>query len=113
MGYAYYVLPDGREAGYGVTAACDKSTCTAEIDRGMSYLCGEWPDGHRGSDAPGCGRYFCGDHEHKHDCPKPACGEYPHEDEQTADPCNRIKGHDGAHADDEGVDFILTESDEE
>lgn len=29
MGYAYYLLPDGREAGYGVEAECDADDCKA------------------------------------------------------------------------------------
>lgn len=58
MGYAYYTLADGREAGYGVTATCDKDGCDAEIDRGLGYLCGHMP----GGDEWGCGGYFCGEH---------------------------------------------------
>ena len=55
MGYAYYVLSDGREAGYNVPATCDEPGCNAEIDRGLAYLCGEMPGG--GDDC--CGDYFC------------------------------------------------------
>ena len=58
MGYAYYILPDGREAGYGVEATCDEPGCTARIDRGLGYLCGTEP----GGDEHGCGGYFCGAH---------------------------------------------------
>ncbi|MFI5938059.1 hypothetical protein [Actinoplanes sp. NPDC051494] len=58
MGYAFYTLADGREAGYGVTAVCDEKDCTVEIDRGLAYLCGETP----GGDEWGCGDYFCGQH---------------------------------------------------
>lgn len=71
MGYGYYVLPDGREAGYGVEAPCDHPDCTVVIDRGLGYLCGNQPDGHRDDDEPGCGRYFCGEHDVDHDCPNP------------------------------------------
>lgn len=71
MGYAYYLLPDGREAGYGVEAECDADDCTAVIDRGLGYLCGTAPDGHREPCEPGCGRYFCMDHHGTHDCPNP------------------------------------------
>lgn len=63
MGYAYYVLPDGREAGYGVTAMCDRDDCNAEIDRGLDYLCGETPGQGGNADEPGCGGYFCARHE--------------------------------------------------
>lgn len=73
MGYGYYLLPDGREAGYGVEAPCDRDSCTVVIDRGLGYLCGEMPDGHRDDADPGCGLYFCQDHRHAdgHDCPNP------------------------------------------
>lgn len=71
MGYGYYVLPDGREAGYGVEAECDRDGCTERIDRGLGYLCGNLPDGHRDFSEPGCGRYFCGQHSVDHDCPNP------------------------------------------
>jgi len=69
MGYGYYLLPDGREAGYGVAAECDREGCTTQIDRGLGYLCGDMPDGHREDDAPGCGKYYCGEHGDDHDCP--------------------------------------------
>lgn len=58
MGYGYYTLVDGREAGYNVTATCDEPGCNEEIDRGLYYLCGENPL----SPDPGCGGYFCGKH---------------------------------------------------
>jgi hypothetical protein len=60
MGYASYILPDGREAGYAVDATCDEAGCAAEIDRGLAYLCGNTP----GGDEYGCGDYFCGAHLH-------------------------------------------------
>ena len=58
MGYGYYVLPDGREAGYGVEATCDKDGCEEKIDRGLGYLCGVGPGGSETS----CGGYFCDAH---------------------------------------------------
>jgi hypothetical protein len=72
MGLAHYILSDGREAGYGVEATCDREDCAARIDRGLDYLCGDTPD--PGFDEPGCGRYFCHDHldSHRHDCPNAA-----------------------------------------
>lgn len=49
----------GRDIGYGVPAYCDHPGCTAEIDRGLAYVCAcEQPYG--GDD--GCGLYFCGTH---------------------------------------------------
>lgn len=71
MGYAHYTLPDGREAGYGVEATCDKDGCETEIDRGLGYLCGDYPDGWRDDEAPGCGNYYCGPHQGDHDCSNP------------------------------------------
>mgnify|MGYP003423113913 CR=1 FL=1 len=47
-----------RDIGYGVPAYCDHPGCGAEIDRGLSYVCGGQP---YGGDR-GCGLYFCGKH---------------------------------------------------
>ncbi len=47
-----------RDIGYGVPAYCDHPGCRAEIDRGLSFVCGGEP---YGGDA-GCGLYFCGKH---------------------------------------------------
>lgn len=47
-----------RDIGYGVPAFCDHPRCSAEIDRGLSYVCGGHPYGEPG----GCGLYFCGRH---------------------------------------------------
>lgn len=58
MGYAHYVLPDGREAGYAVEDICNEPDCAEQIDRGLGYLCGQHPCG----DEYGCGGYFCGRH---------------------------------------------------
>lgn len=71
MGYGYYVLSDGREAGYLVTATCDREGCDEVIDRGLGYLCGRHPDGFRDPDEYGCGSYFCGRHDADHDCSNP------------------------------------------
>ncbi len=48
-----------RDIGYGVPAFCDHPDCDAEIDRGLSYVCGAEPYG--GED--GCGLYFCLRHQ--------------------------------------------------
>ncbi len=58
MGYAHYVLGDGREAGYGVADVCNVDGCDEKIDRGLAYLCGDVGDGGE----HGCGRYFCYTH---------------------------------------------------
>lgn len=71
MGYGYYRLPDGREAGYGVQALCDSEYCFTRIDRGLGWLCGDHPDGWRDADEWGCGGYFCTEHDGNHDCPNP------------------------------------------
>jgi hypothetical protein len=47
-----------RDIGYGVPATCDHPGCGAEIDRGLSYVCGGEPYGGE----HGCGLYFCADH---------------------------------------------------
>src|SRR6266849_9805824 len=47
-----------RDIGYGVPALCDFPHCTAQIDRGLSYVCGSEP---YGGDT-GCGLYFCERH---------------------------------------------------
>jgi hypothetical protein len=44
-----------RDVGYGVPAYCDRPKCHAEIDRGLSYVCGGEPYGGE----KGCGLYFC------------------------------------------------------
>ncbi|BDU72926.1 hypothetical protein [Mesoterricola silvestris] len=47
-----------RDIGYGVPATCDFPGCKAEIDRGLSYVCGSDPHG----GDHGCGLYFCPKH---------------------------------------------------
>ena len=96
MGYGYYTLPDGREAGYAVVAQCDAVGCAAQIYRGIGYLCGDAPDGHRDPEDSGCGRYFCAFHHSKHDCPNPECGA---EDIGLDYQCTLAKGHEAAHCD--------------
>ena len=97
MGYAHYNLPDGREAGYAVEATCDQPDCIEAIDRGLGYLCGSMPDGHRDPDDPGCGRYYCGEHQEQdtHGCSNLRCPVWDPDENET---CIRAKGHDGLHA---------------
>lgn len=47
-----------RDVGYGVPSLCDHPECSAEIHRGLSYVCGGDP---YGGDA-GCGLFFCDTH---------------------------------------------------
>lgn len=110
MGYAYYVLPDGREAGYGVEAECDTADCIEKIDRGLGYLCGEHPAGHKAVDEPGCGKYFCEQHRYAHDCSAPECGAWD-EDEDSS--CVLLAGHDLPHRDYDGATFELARGSEE
>lgn len=60
MGYGFYFVGE-RPAGYMVLATCDKRGCEEEIDRGLGYLCGQYPHD-LWSDEPGCGRYYCEAH---------------------------------------------------
>lgn len=82
MGWAYGVLADGREVGYSVEAVCEHEGCTTEIDRGLSYLCGEM---HGDPDEHGCGRYFCAEHLFYVDWTRnavcPTCGDEHEEDD--------------------------------
>lgn len=48
----------GRWVGYGVPAHCEHPDCDAEIDRGLSYVCGGEPFG----GDHGCGMFFCTRH---------------------------------------------------
>lgn len=47
-----------RDIGYGVPAWCDHPDCNEEIDRGLSFVCGNEPYGGE----KGCGLYFCEKH---------------------------------------------------
>ncbi|WP_337054987.1 hypothetical protein [Pseudoxanthomonas sp. USHLN014] len=47
-----------RDIGYGVPAHCDHPRCNAEIDRGLTHVCGEEPYG----GPHGCGLFFCEQH---------------------------------------------------
>jgi len=48
----------GRQIGYSHPAVCDHPGCTAEIDRGLSYACGDM----HGDTEYGCDLYFCEEH---------------------------------------------------
>lgn len=47
-----------RDIGYSVPAWCDAPNCYAEIDRGLSHVCGGEPYGGE----RGCGLFFCSKH---------------------------------------------------
>jgi len=48
----------GRPIGYSFEATCDHPGCDEEIDRGLSYVCGDM----HGEDEYSCERYFCEKH---------------------------------------------------
>jgi hypothetical protein len=80
MGYSiYFDSRRNRDLGYGVPAVCDHPDCENEINRGLSYLCGDQP--YTGGEH-GCSLYFCGEHKSyhttviggdEHDCDVPNC----------------------------------------
>mgnify|MGYP000106075253 CR=1 FL=1 len=51
-----------RDVGYGVPCICEHPDCDSEIDRGLSYVCGDMHDGGES----GCGLYFCSEHRRSH-----------------------------------------------
>ncbi len=106
MGYSYYELLDGRQAGYAVTAECDHPSCRVRIGRGLGNLCGRNPLGHKDDDEPGCANYFCEPHKHDHDCPSPECGLFPADGGMS---CELSEGHELPHRSEDG-EFIKTES---
>ena len=57
MGWSIGVI-NGRDVGYGVPATCDHPGCAENIDRGISFVCGEAPAGGE----YGCGLFFCATH---------------------------------------------------
>ena len=66
----------GRDIGYGVPAFCDHPKCSAEIDRGLGYVCGGEPYGGE----RGCGLFFCGEHQRRPGqlCPRCAASKPPY-----------------------------------
>lgn len=48
----------GRPIGYAFEAKCDHPGCNEEIDRGLSYACGDM----HGQTEVGCEGYFCEKH---------------------------------------------------
>lgn len=48
----------GRAIGYAHQAKCDHPDCNNDIDRGLSYACGDM----HGATEIGCEKYFCEDH---------------------------------------------------
>ncbi len=49
----------GRPIGYCHEATCDHPECSKEIDRGLSYVCGDM----HCDDEYSCEKYFCEDHQ--------------------------------------------------
>lgn len=103
MGLAYYKLTDGRDAGYAVDAPCDEPGCPEIINRGMGYLCGDYPETKlKAHNEGGCGDYFCDPHLMMHDCRNPMCGYF---DDADLGMCILGAGHEGSHRDDQGQTF--------
>ncbi len=48
----------GRPIGYAHEAVCDENGCDKEIDRGLSYVCGNM----HGECTWSCEKYFCENH---------------------------------------------------
>jgi len=59
MGWGFGINNACREVGYNVEATCDHPGCNKEIDRGLSYVCGDMHD----ADEYSCDRYFCEEHK--------------------------------------------------
>ncbi|CAM4074632.1 hypothetical protein [Shewanella denitrificans] len=53
---------NGRPIGYAIEATCDHPGCHNQIDRGLSYACGDM----HGNDEIGCAGYFCERHRATH-----------------------------------------------
>jgi hypothetical protein len=68
-----------RDIGYGVPATCDQPGCGADIDRGLSFVCGGEPYGGE----HGCGLFFCGEHllvgPHRQQCERCVSDQPPFE----------------------------------
>jgi hypothetical protein len=62
---------DNRWIGYGVPAVCDHPGCSADIDRGLAYVCCD-EKVYGGDD--GCGLFFCFDHRSGGPCERCADG---------------------------------------
>ena len=58
MSWARGINAEGREVGYAIAGNCDHPECDAEIDRGLSYICGSQINGGE----HGCGKFFCESH---------------------------------------------------
>jgi hypothetical protein len=56
MGWSYGIV-NGKEVGYSVPDVCNHPECDVEIDRGLSYACGDMP-----GSGLGCDGFFCGKH---------------------------------------------------
>jgi len=56
MGWSYGEV-NGKPVGYSVPDVCNHPECDVEIDRGLSYACGDMP-----GDGLGCDGFFCDEH---------------------------------------------------
>ena len=58
MGWSYGEV-NSKPVGYSVPDICNHPECDAEIDRGLSYACGDMP-----GNGFGCDGFFCSQHLH-------------------------------------------------
>lgn len=90
---------EGRPIGYGYEGTCDHDGCEEEIDRGLSYVCGEM----HGEDEYSCEKYFC--NKHHLNCIKVDNAYY-----NLCDPCFELIEKD-YNIDDETDEITLKEKD--
>lgn len=69
MGWSYGEV-SGKPVGYSVPDVCNHPECSTEIDRGLSFYCGNMP-----GDGLTCGGFFCSKHLNSTliDEPRQAC----------------------------------------
>jgi len=53
---------NGRPIGYVFDATCDHPDCMEQIDRGLTYVCGDM----HGDDEYSCEKYFCDTHKNNY-----------------------------------------------
>ena len=79
-----------RDIGYGVPAICDHPDCNKEIDRGLSYVCGDEPFG----GGFGCGLFFCAEHRNHTICEDEDAATDPDDPETLCyQACERCANH--------------------
>jgi hypothetical protein len=90
---------------------CAQAGCSERHGNAELVRCGGWPEEARLEIEPGCGHFFCHRHLNNHHCARPRCREFPAEDDGSC--CTLVAGHGLPHLDRHGLEFFLTDSDEE